>query len=385
MKEFKGLIILGMIVMAINCFSASQIGIAYNNEKLYLSSEVQLVDNSVLLPLRDVTESLGYKVDWNEGTQEIMITKGKTVVMLQINNKEAKVGGESKTLEAAPMKKVVGKSAVTYVPIRFISEAFGIDVKWDSTKRMVYLKGEALKLQETSGQKVATLKEAEAVKYTVDVKSGKLLENGKPITTISFYDKESLIGVDSKTTKNGNHIVIVSETCQGGLTSIGSHTYYIKDGKIIKKSGVVPTIYPIGPGVIYDEKNQVVICDGQIISIYNDQTGTLAAAYDTSKMTRVEKQKEETTYFNIDKIGSNYAIGHMEGKKTYVADFTTNKMTCLLDYITNEEDNFYVYQYDLMLTIDNIHFAKQEGNKLIFKYPSFTEGIDKEIVYTIGQ
>lgn len=386
MENWKIGVAAAVLFMAVNCFGAAQIGITYNSEPLHLSSEVRVVDNSVLLPLRDVTESLGYKVNWDSKIWgKITITKGSTTVILQVGSKEAKVNGESKALEAAPNMYMVGKNTVTYVPIRFISEAFGIGVKWDSENKMVYLTGEQLTLQQTSSEKAAALEEEviQDASYAIDKSAGKLLEDGKPIADVGPFDEGATVVVETMPTNNGNYIVTVTENISGALTSCGYQTYYIKDSKVIEKMDVEPS-WLNGNNVAYNGKDLVAFCDGKKINVYNDKTASLINTYNTSTMTRVEKNKEEETYFNLDKVGSNYAIGIINGK-TYVADFTTNKMTCLLDSITNEEDNFYVYQYDLTLFVNDIQFVRQNGSQLIFEYPSITEGTTKEIVYTIGQ
>lgn len=386
MENWKIGIAAAVLFVAVNCFGAAQTGITYNGEPLHLSSEVRFVDNSVLLPLRDVTESLGYKVNWDPKIWgKITITKGSTTVILQIGSKEAKVNGESKALEVAPNMYMVGKNTVTYVPIRFISEAFGIGVKWDSVNKMVYLTGEEVTLQQTSSEKAAALEEEviQEASYAIDKSAGKLLEDGKPIADVGPFDKEATVVVETMPTNNGNYIVTVTETTSGALTSCSYQTYYIKNSKVIEKMNVEPS-WLNGNNVAYNGKDLVAFCDGKKINVYNDKTASLINTYNTSTMTRVEKNKEEETYFNLDKVGSNYAIGIINGK-TYVADFTTNKMTCLLDSITNEEDNFYVYQYDLTLFVNDIQFVRQNGSQLIFEYPSITEGTTKEIVYTIGQ
>lgn len=55
------------------------------------------------------------------------------MVFLQIGNSTAKVGDEYKTLDSAPVI-VNGR---TMVPVRFITEALGLQVRWDPTTRTV--------------------------------------------------------------------------------------------------------------------------------------------------------------------------------------------------------------------------------------------------------
>lgn len=57
----------------------------------------------------------------------------KTEIVLQIGSKDVYVNGQLKTIDVAPYIK----NSRTLVPIRFISESFGADVSWDSSKREV--------------------------------------------------------------------------------------------------------------------------------------------------------------------------------------------------------------------------------------------------------
>jgi Leucine-rich repeat (LRR) protein len=84
-------------------------------------------NGNTLVPLRDIFEHLGAKVDWDDATKTITAVKGITTVKLQLGNTTASVNGESKDLTVAP--QTINGS--TLVPLRFVSEAFGGDVQWD--------------------------------------------------------------------------------------------------------------------------------------------------------------------------------------------------------------------------------------------------------------
>lgn len=59
-------------------------------------------------------------------------------VSLQINNKNIKVNNQTKEMDVAPFLK----SDRTFVPVRFVSEAFGFDVKWDDSTNTVTISDE---------------------------------------------------------------------------------------------------------------------------------------------------------------------------------------------------------------------------------------------------
>jgi len=96
----------------------------------------------ILVPLRGVLESFGAKIGWDSNV--ITIQKGNKVVSLTAGLNHAKVDGEEIHLDVPP--RVVG--GITYIPLRFVSEAFGATVDWDKNNGIatVSLDGKAVKV-----------------------------------------------------------------------------------------------------------------------------------------------------------------------------------------------------------------------------------------------
>ncbi|MDR6549072.1 stalk domain-containing protein [Paenibacillus qinlingensis] len=92
-----------------------------------------LIKEKTFVPLRDIFEALGAAVQWNQTDNSVTATKGKTTVWLQIGSRKARVNGTEVALEVEP--QLVGN--FTMVPVRFISEALGANVKWDGTTQTV--------------------------------------------------------------------------------------------------------------------------------------------------------------------------------------------------------------------------------------------------------
>jgi hypothetical protein len=81
----------------------------------------------VFVPLRSIFESLGAGVAYDNGT--INATLGDKTVQVKIGSSQAIVNGQQQFLDAPPY--IVG--ATTMVPLRFVSEALGATVDYDST------------------------------------------------------------------------------------------------------------------------------------------------------------------------------------------------------------------------------------------------------------
>lgn len=87
-------------------------------------------NRSTQVPVRFVSEELGYRVGWTEEDGRIRVNltdkDGRTVELITGLDK-ATVDGREVTLQTAPELK----EGRVYVPLRFISESAGIRVQWD--------------------------------------------------------------------------------------------------------------------------------------------------------------------------------------------------------------------------------------------------------------
>ncbi len=91
------------------------------------SSGYPRVENgSTLVPLTLISKNLGYKVDWNQTTKKVTITKGTDKIVLTIGNKNAVVNGKTVTMDT----KAQVYDNRTYVPLRFIGENMGAKVEY---------------------------------------------------------------------------------------------------------------------------------------------------------------------------------------------------------------------------------------------------------------
>lgn len=89
----------------------------------------------VMVPLRGIFESLGADVLFNPATRTIKATKEDRVVELTLGSRQALINGQVSYLDV-PAGTIGGR---TLVPLRFVSEALGADVKWNPATRTVAL------------------------------------------------------------------------------------------------------------------------------------------------------------------------------------------------------------------------------------------------------
>ncbi|TCM92720.1 outer membrane protein assembly factor BamB [Paenibacillus sp. BK033] len=114
-------------------FGKKQIQVYQDNRYLPMSVAPIMDNGSVLVPFRSLFESMGLKVGWNSSSQTITGTKEGLTIQMKMGSRTAYVNGQAKSLSIAP--KMFKNS--TFVPLRFVAEALGKNVSWDSKSSSV--------------------------------------------------------------------------------------------------------------------------------------------------------------------------------------------------------------------------------------------------------
>lgn len=89
-----------------------------------------VVNNRTMVPVRTLAETLGFTVEWVSSNNGIKLTKGSMVMWIWVGNTTYYINNVKYTMDVKPF---VTNNERTMVPIRFIGEAFGYDVKWDGS------------------------------------------------------------------------------------------------------------------------------------------------------------------------------------------------------------------------------------------------------------
>lgn len=93
----------------------------------------KIVNDRTMLPIRFIAEALGAKVDWIEESRAVKITAQNIDISLVIGEDFATVNGGKIDLDSPSFIE----NDRTYLPIRFVSEKLGADVKWDDATQTV--------------------------------------------------------------------------------------------------------------------------------------------------------------------------------------------------------------------------------------------------------
>ena len=123
-------IILLFSVLQTTVQAASDTTIYINGDRLVTDQPAVTTGGRILLPLRAIFEALQAEVGYDAPTKTITAVKSGTTVILRLGSRTASVNGQSVTLDV-PAQAVRGR---TLVPVRFVSEAMGAQVDWQSNQ-----------------------------------------------------------------------------------------------------------------------------------------------------------------------------------------------------------------------------------------------------------
>ena len=154
--------------------------------------------NRVLVPVRTISENLGFTVDWQQETQKVIITNGEGKdYKLELGIKDEKILLNEKEIKTDVYPKLVvfGKDETrTMVPIRLVAEAFNQEVNWNQEKQTVEITHKKEAKANKQDAKAKTKKEKEPVKE----------QNKEKETKPETKEKESLVEVDGNIVKIKN-------------------------------------------------------------------------------------------------------------------------------------------------------------------------------------
>ncbi|WP_436245502.1 copper amine oxidase N-terminal domain-containing protein [Paenibacillus sp. LjRoot56] len=116
----------------------TELGVQVNGEKIVFTDAQPYIDeqtSSTMVPVREIAEKLGAKVDWNPSLEQVTFRDQHATTSLTIGQKIASVDGKQVELDAP----AVLKNDRTMVPLRAVSESLGADVDWVGERNLVLI------------------------------------------------------------------------------------------------------------------------------------------------------------------------------------------------------------------------------------------------------
>jgi hypothetical protein len=147
MKHSNHLILLAMLAVSSTAFAQTDgngnppqhdtdINVTVNGNTVNFRGQGPVMSQDrVFVPLRGVFQRMGAHVDWDPSTQTVSADRGQTHVRLTIGLRTASINGQPTNLDLPPQIM----EGVTMVPLRFVSEALGGTVDWNSQDETVMI------------------------------------------------------------------------------------------------------------------------------------------------------------------------------------------------------------------------------------------------------
>ncbi|GAA0370932.1 copper amine oxidase N-terminal domain-containing protein [Bacillus horti] len=110
------------------------VDVLVNGESLHMLVPPVIQQGRALVPVREISEALGYTVSWDRDTQTVYLNNQNEVTNKYNSSNERIIINGNPIASEIPPQVINGR---TMVPIRAISEATGANVQWDQQNRRV--------------------------------------------------------------------------------------------------------------------------------------------------------------------------------------------------------------------------------------------------------
>ena len=107
-----------------------------NGEPIVMDVSPAIIENRTMLPIRYAAEPLGADIEWDGVERKATISLGEVKLELWIGKSNALINGKTVPIDAdnANVKPLIVSNR-TMLPLRFVTENLGCDIKWDPVDR----------------------------------------------------------------------------------------------------------------------------------------------------------------------------------------------------------------------------------------------------------
>ncbi len=139
----KVILVITVVLVMVSIFSVLNVlgemplRMVVNGDRLFFPDAQPFIDvnGRTQTPARFIGEELGATVTWDGTAQKATFVKGSNKLILYIGKKEYELDGKKLEMDTAALLQ----EGRTFVPARYVAEAFGATVRWDSVIRTVYI------------------------------------------------------------------------------------------------------------------------------------------------------------------------------------------------------------------------------------------------------
>ena len=289
-----------LLCMAVCAEEVRPVFVKLNGEAVDCASygqEATIVDGRTMVPLRAIFEALGASVEWNAETRTVNSKLGDTEISLTIGENKLIRNGKEVALDVPAM--IMNNR--TLVPVRAVSESFGVAVEWDKNTRTVVLTQTEMPLVEKpetpaspEGMKDVPAEAMEVLTKCYDATINfNLDEAAKYTTKPELLTAVGMSGIDDLFTMLGFDHATLTEIY---MASVGEGQ---EDARVFCED-VADVCVDIIKGVYGTMKYEVVSCEvindkeiAYAIEVYIPDTTTFAEDYEMAIINAIAKASEE--------------------------------------------------------------------------------------------
>lgn len=114
---------------------AQEIKITLDGNEVKSDVSAFIKNDRTLIPIRFISEKLGYDVKWDEAQRKVSISNSNNLIEMTIDSTKLNVNGQINNMDVAP----IIKDDRTFVPLRFVAQYMGLGVDWDAKTYTVIL------------------------------------------------------------------------------------------------------------------------------------------------------------------------------------------------------------------------------------------------------
>ena len=118
--------------------AATDIRLVIDGDVIETTPQPFIQNDRTFVPLRVVMEQLGADVGWNEQDRTVHIVKGNRSVLLRIDSRLVEYDTGEKIYNISDVAPFIIDDR-TFVPLRLVSNALGVDIGWEDSSRTVYV------------------------------------------------------------------------------------------------------------------------------------------------------------------------------------------------------------------------------------------------------
>lgn len=341
------------------------------SERTFLNQPF-LKDGSSYLPLREMGTLLNVKTTWIPEGRRIVMSHPEVTVELALGSEAAKINGETVKMRSAPLNK----NGVVYVPVRFVTQAFGGKVDWNEKQRHVTLTREERYLFVDYAGTGHWLARKDGLLYVAP--------EAEPAWLIADTSAEILgrgqMQIESLSEQN----VVMKIHDDYGEPQV-HHVIYkmiISSGKLILESESYSYAHP-NRSVDWSGEGRALLMNGTTLYEVN-QEGAILASYDLQTLTGYEDEN-----FLVEWYDADYMVVRPErtGWLTLVNRKTKEAVRLAEALLTKEQWDVYQSLDQLsteFVNWDGLNVITRDGDTLKLGHYYFIGGINSSFDYKLN-